>query len=401
MQRFPRPKGRLGVSAFMLLAATACGQSVDETVSDAANTSADAAEAEIETMSPTAPGDASEQLQQAFSVTLPPFPDLPAPKADLSDAATGLVYFNTRSPYDFSVVLNDYEKATPTVGMGTLVLPDGASAENPVPAMIILHGSGGIKEGREFKYAELFAENGVASFVVDYYAPRGATENTPYQLKTMATTDIDVLADAYAALKFVGTHPAIDAERIGVTGYSYGGMATRYALDARMKDIMAPETPPFALHIDVYGPCFQKLGATKTTGAPYLAIYGDEDNSVDPDACQIVQNEIKAGGSSVEAHLMPGAGHAWENDQARAETPLPYVRDCWFDYAPETGALLINGVDAGSPPLDATRDERAQFRASLAELAGPCVGVGYIVGSDPETDQKAKALMLDFMRDNF
>lgn len=348
---------------------------------------------EAATTSPAAETEAPKSLP------LPPFPDLPAPQATLAAGQSGTVYFPTKSPYDFSRVLHNYEASPDTTGMGTLVLPDGVSADAPVPAIVILHGSGGITEGREDRYAKLFAENGIASLTVDYYSPRGVTEDTPYVMKTMITTEVDILADAYSALKVLGTHPAIDASRIGVTGYSYGGMATRYVLDDRLKAIMAPDVPPFALHMDIYGPCHQTLGHTGTTGAPYLAIHGDNDNSVDPALCQEVYKDIKAAGSTVESHVMPGAGHAWENAAPQTTFPGGFVRGCAFSFDPETGVFLVDGK-AGRfvPKPGMTRNERAYVRSTLGELAGTCVGQGYLVGSDPETDAKSKAIQLEFMK---
>ena len=278
-------------------------------------------------------------------------------------------------------------------------MPEDASSDNPVPAMVILHGSGGIKEGREMRYAKLFAENGIASFVVDYYEPRGVKADTVYQMKTMIATEVDVMSDAYSALKILGTHPAIDASRIGVTGYSYGGMATRYVLDDRLKNIMAPDVPPFALHMDIYGPCHQTLGHDGTTGAPYLAIHGDNDNSVDPELCQDVYKVMEAAGTDVESHLMPGAGHAWENVTSRKVFEEgSYVRGCKFSFDPTTGAFLVDGQAGFQPLPEMSRPERAMVRAGLGELAGKCVGQGYLVGSDPETDRKSKAIQLAFMK---
>ncbi|MGB0907316.1 MAG: dienelactone hydrolase family protein [Maricaulaceae bacterium] len=332
------------------------------------------------------------------TLPLPPLPDLPKPQSSLTASDSGGIYFPTKSPYDFARVLHGYSDLAEATGKGTLVLPEGASADSPVPAMVILHGSGGISEGREFEYAKLFAENGIASFVVDYYSPRGVNEDTPYVMKTMAATEIDIIADAYSALKVLGTHPAIDAKRIGVTGYSYGGMATRYVLDDRLKKIMAPDVPRFALHIDLYGPCHQTLGHGGTTGAPYLAIYGDNDNSVDPALCAQVQGQIKAGGSSVEKHLMPGAGHAWENTMPQTTFEGGFVDGCEFSFDPKSGVFLVNGEAGELPEPDMTRAERAFVRAKLGELAGTCVGYGYLVGSDPETDKKSKSIQLAFMK---
>lgn len=329
---------------------------------------------------------------------LPPFPDLPAPPLTLKAEDAGEIYYPIKSPYDFSRILKGYEALETHTGKATLIMPEGASADKPVPAIVILHGSGGIQEGREMEYAELFADNGIAGLVVDYYAPRGVTEDTPYVMKTMITTEVDIMSDAYAALKILGTHPAIDAKRIGVTGYSYGGMATRYVLDDRLKNIMAPNAAPFALHMDIYGPCHQTLGHTGTTGAPYLAIHGDADNSVDPALCQIVYKDLEAGGSQVESHVIAGAGHAWENAAPLTEFEGGFVRGCKFSFD-DKGTFLVDGKSGRFQPTpDMTRPQRAMVRAGLGELAGTCVGKGYTVGNNPAADKKSKALQLDFMK---
>lgn len=344
----------------------------------------------------------SSEGSERRTLPLPPFPDLPPAQKTLRENQAGEVYFPIKSPYDFSRVLNGYDALPETSGKGTLVMPEGASAEDPVPAIVILHGSGGIAKGREFEYAALFAENGIAAFVLDYYAPRGVTPDTPYVMKTMIATEVDIMSDAYSALKVLGTHPAIDAERIGVTGYSYGGMATRYVLDDRLKAIMAPNVPAFALHMDIYGPCHQTLGHTGTTGAPYLAIHGDADNTIDTELCQSVYKDLEAGGSSVESHVIAGAGHGWENDTPQTQFPGGFVHGCKFSFDPEKGTFLVDGEKSRfQPEPDMTRNERAYVRSTLGELVGGCVGQGYTVGSNPEADAKSKAWQLDFMKRKF
>ena len=329
---------------------------------------------------------------------LPPFPEYPPAQTKLSADDAGILYYPIKSPYDFARILNGYDTLETHTGKGSLVMPKGASADKPVPAIVILHGSGGIQEGREMEYAQLFAENGIAGFVIDYYAPRGVTEQTPYVMKTMAATEVDIMSDAYSALKILGTHPSIDAGRIGVTGYSYGGMATRYVMDDRLKNIMAPDVPPFALHMDIYGPCHQTLGHDGTTGAPYLAIHGDADNSVDPALCQEVYKDLEASGTPVESHVIAGAGHAWENDAPLTEFGGSFVRGCKFSFD-ENGVFLVDGKSGRFQPTpEMTRPQRAMVRAGLGELAGSCVGQGYTVGNNPEADKKSKALQLDFMK---
>lgn len=169
--------------------------------------------------------------------------------------------------------------AKPTTGMGHLYIPESASSQKPVPAMVILHGNGGISPGREHDYARLLNKNGIASVVVDYYQPRGVIEDTNYMMKVNAVTEFDVITDAYSVYKLLQSSPLIDGSRIGVMGFSYGGMASRLAMDARFQNILAPETDGFSLYVDVYGPCFQNLGTKATNGKPLLTLRGTEDYS--------------------------------------------------------------------------------------------------------------------------
>ena len=384
----------LVISLSLMLGLSACGKAADSAIEAVTDKSVE----DIATVEASNP-DGDTASQAAPELPLPSFPDYPAATTKLSADDSGTIYYPIKSPYDFSRVLNGYENLDTHTGIATLTLPKGASADSPVPAVVIIHGSGGIKTGREDRYATLFAENGIASFVIDYYAPRGVQDDTIYQMKTMIATEVDVISDAYSALNVLGTHPAIDATRIGVTGYSYGGMATRYVMDDRIKNIMAPDVPAFALHMDIYGPCHQTTGHSGTTGAPYLAIHGDNDNSVDPALCQEVYKDLEAAGTSVESHVMPGAGHAWENATPRAIFEEgSYVRGCKFTWDPETGAFLVDGEAGFQPAPDMTRPQRAMVRAGLGELAGKCVGQGYLVGSDPKTDKASKAIQIDFMK---
>lgn len=328
---------------------------------------------------------------------LPKFPDYPAPKIKLDEDDSGYIYYPIKSPYDFSRVLNGYDQLQTHTGKSELFMPRGANIDNPVPAVIIMHGSGGIKNGRENGYAKLFSENGMAALIIDYYEPRGVTKDTPYVMKTMIATEVDIMSDAYSALKILSTHPAIDPLRIGITGYSYGGMGTRYVLDERLKKIMAPNTSRFALHMDIYGPCHQTLGHKITTGAPYLAVHGDNDNSVDPELCQEVYKEIIEGGSSVESHVIPGAGHAWENSEPLKVFPGSFVKDCTFSFD-KNGTFLVNGKSGQfQSTSEMSRGQRAKVRAGLGELAGSCLGKGYIVGNNPEADNISKGIQIEFL----
>src|SRR4029079_4365630 len=93
-------------------------------------------------------------------------------------------------------------------------------------ALLIHHGSGGVSETRELRYAREIVKMGVATFVIDSFKPRGVTSTVKDQSTVTAN---DMLADEFAALKALAGHARIDGKRVGVMGFSHGGTAAPLA----------------------------------------------------------------------------------------------------------------------------------------------------------------------------
>jgi dienelactone hydrolase len=326
---------------------------------------------------------------------LPEFPRFPPPLRSLADGRAGEIFFASSSPYDLEVLLGDSSVAQPTTAVGTLVLPAGASRSARAPALVILHGSGGITPGREMTYARRLAERGYASLVIDYFRARGVGSSTPYMARVAAVTEFDIAADAYAALRLLGSHPAIDPERIGVIGFSYGGMAARIALDERIHRALGRGAPPFAAHVDYYGPCHFDLGTERTTGAPLLTLRGGQDDSNDLEACARTEMALRRAGSPVDALVFSGAGHAWEADLPRKRSDSPYLR-CTIRYDAR-GRGSIGGAALASAGPTATRAERYALRAAGVGQLGECVGRGYVIGRDDATRARSDRALLEFL----
>jgi dienelactone hydrolase len=326
---------------------------------------------------------------------LPEFPDLPAPAERLGADAAGVIHFASSTPYDLDVILDGMRHAIPTTGQGTLFLPDRASPDSPVPAMVLLHGSGGINPGRELPMGRLLADHGIAAFVIDYYLPRGVGDQTNYMLRVV--TEFDAVADAYGALRMLSTHPGIDPERIGVMGFSYGGMAVRIAMDERVRRGFVPELSGFSAFIDVYGPCFQDLGTTATNGASLLTLRGTDDASNDLAACRDREDEVRALGAPVEAHVYEGAGHAWDHDAPRALVEdAPYLSGCTLRYD-ERGHSFVNDRAVADMPVETPRAERVLMRLASGDVMLECVKSGYVIGRDDATRARAEAHILGFL----
>ncbi len=332
------------------------------------------------------------------ALTLPAFPEWPEPQTLLSPEDRGAIYFPTTSPFDLQVIFAGMTNARPTTGLGYLSYPSGAREENRVPAMIILPGSGGITPGREHEYAQFLTTHGMAAFIVEYYAPRGLSKETNYLFKTSSVTEFDLIADAFSALILLSTSPLIDADRIGVMGFSYGGMASRLAMDDRFRSILAPAHKGFAVHIDIYGPCFQNLRTTSTNGAPLLSLRGTNDASNDLDACVLREEEIRAAGSHVQARIYEGAGHAWENEMPQfLSEDSPYITGCELLYD-DAGLPMLDGEPIIEYNTDAGRIQRITARLGSGTKLLDCVNYGYLIGRDEQTRELAYADALNFLQ---
>lgn len=326
---------------------------------------------------------------------LPPLPERASPTV-LTASTQGEIAFDTRSPFDFDVLLDAFESATVTTGRGTLFLPEGASRDSQVGAVVLLPGSGGISAGREMEYGAMLSSEGYAALVIDYYVARGFTADSAYRDKTAGVTEFDVLVDAYAGLRALNTHPAIDSSRIGLIGFSYGGMATRLAMDARVRERLAPDLEPFALHVDFYGPCFQDFGIVRTTGAPLLSLRGGEDASNDLVACARDEAQIRAAGSPVASVIYASAGHAWEVERPRAANDFPYIAGCTMTFD-EHGRPSVNGRQMIPKGTDPDRAVRHRMRLDSGRFFEACLKVGYIVGRDEAVKQRSDAELLHFL----
>jgi dienelactone hydrolase len=222
------------------------------------------------------------------------------------------VLFPSSSPFAPS----DAQGAEPTTAIGRIYLPPGRHADGSVPAVIMLHGAAGIVANRELIYGPQLAEMGVAALVIDSFGTRRDLA-TDFIDRLLNITETMLMADAYAGLRYLATLPEIDPRRVVLVGFSYGAMATMYAMSEGIAERLAPDGLRFAGHVAFYGPCIARFADARTTGAPLLMLYGEKDELIDPRRCAEVAADLRAGGSAVEVHTYPGAVHQWDGGWER------------------------------------------------------------------------------------
>jgi dienelactone hydrolase len=131
-----------------------------------------------------------------------------------------------------------------------LLLPD--DAKEKVPVMIIMHGSGGVSDRREFAYAREFLKLGVGGAIVDSFGSRGIKSTVRDQTQLAS---VEMLADAIDTLRTLAKHPAVDPNKIGIIGYSKGGTVVIKAALRRYLEPLTKNELKFALTIAVYPWC--------------------------------------------------------------------------------------------------------------------------------------------------
>lgn len=196
---------------------------------------------------------------------------------------------------------NSFWKGEKVDLIGKLSFPEKVTGK--VPAMVIMHGSAG-QGYRDQNWSNFFLKNGIATFQVDYYTTRGLTRGG--QGGPKAPQDVS------GAVKFLTTHPNIDASRIGTLGFSRGGtiVLMSWQLDARDFGGQSP-----VLNVALYPGCEVLQITPNTTDASNVIIVGDRDNLSSASICERLGTQAKTFNKNVAVHVMPGGTHAFDDNQ--------------------------------------------------------------------------------------
>jgi len=240
---------------------------------------------------------------------------------------------------------------------------DDRGQRGKLPAVLILHGSAGVDSRGDF-YEAALNDAGIATLQIDMWQARGY--NAPGQRPAAIYL---TYPDAFSALAFLSQQPNIDAARIGVLGFSWGGLVSMGAAE-RLYSSTYGNGLTFKAHVAHYPVCyawnntalFAKLGLTPAqfgvqwinlTGAPVLIEVGTKDgydNSSSP--CEALAASVNpSNGWVVRVNAYPGATHAWD----RLMVPI-VVNDPFADQ----GSFFSTGV---VPAVQFTPDVDQAFLA--------------------------------------
>ncbi len=220
----------------------------------------------------------------------------------------------------------DLMRRTQLTLKGKLSVPQGhgcgraSPSQNDLPAVVILHGSSGVDFRGNF-YSESLTRVGIATLEIDMWEARGVTgvaDRPPLPMSTYP--------DAFAALAFLSAYSGIDPQRIGVLGFSWGGVMSMATATEGVVAQFGGGQLRFKAHVAHYPICyaynnpyipnsqFGSHAGNPLTGAPILVQIGtNDDYDMGTGPCIA----LRAGLAEAEQALMhvityDGAYHDWD-----------------------------------------------------------------------------------------
>lgn len=252
-------------------------------------------------------------------VCAPPFAQADHRRPECDNSGRMSISFVEIDSYDFLT-------RAPLKVKGKLTLPGDwyrgrcGSHRHKVPAVVILHGSAGIDFRGNF-YAEALNRAGIATLEIDMWEARdvaSGADRPPLPLYTYP--------DAFASLAFLADYPGIDAQRIGVLGFSWGAVMAMASATQGVVAQFGVGQLQFKAHVAHYPICYaynnpnirnSDFGASAgnpLTGAPILIEVGsldDYDKGAGP--CLALRAGLtEEERALVRVNVYDGAYHAWD-----------------------------------------------------------------------------------------
>ena len=208
-----------------------------------------------------------------------------------------------------------YQSGSETVS-GILYTPQG---KGPFPALVVIHEWWGLNDWVKEQASKL-AEQGYVALAIDLY--RGKVATTPEEAHEImrGVPEDRASRDLLAATAYLRSQKNVDPKRVGSIGWCMGG---GYALNLAVND------PKLKAAVINYGHLASDDATLKKIDAAILGIFGGQDKGIPPADVKKFESQMKALGKTVDIHIFPDAGHAFENPNNKTGYRADDAAEAW------------------------------------------------------------------------
>ncbi|MDP6907626.1 MAG: dienelactone hydrolase family protein [Candidatus Marinimicrobia bacterium] len=297
------------------------------------------------------------------------------------------ITFNSANPFSFEEIIMDLDNQEVQEVFGILTLPNNYNPDEKYPLIIGVAGS--LNWGtHHLEYLKMYHEMGFATFQLQSFDSRDVQSTVGSQVEV---TTAMVILDSYRALEALSTHPNIDTDRSGITGWSLGGGVSLYSAWLPLIDAINNREFMFAAHLPVYPGCMAYPYPNENmqfSTAPIHILIGELDNWVPAAACTELIDKIHASGlpHNIDITIYENAHHSFDRVSEVTVNEKGYtLGDCRFPMN-EEGALLLS--EYWNIPIN------TPLRQKLALMT--CAGRGPSMGGNAEAREQSFQFSAEF-----
>jgi len=205
---------------------------------------------------------------------------------------------------------------------GLLAKPEG---NGPFPAVILLHTCGGVENHTKRVWPDALKQKGYVTLTVDSFGSRGLGKCPNALVSGGTAAMLQLSEDAFGGLDYLAGLAFVDRERIAVVGFSLGGWVIKDGILAYT--LARPQgANRFKAAVSLYGGCGSYFRAFNGS-YPFhlLEIAGEKDVRI-LQGCRTVKNP------EFEMRVLPGAYHAWDQEDATTIRPDVVGNPRLYDY---------------------------------------------------------------------
>jgi dienelactone hydrolase len=194
---------------------------------------------------------------------------------------------------------------------GTFYRPN---APGPAPAAALLHGCGGVGQNH-LRMAAALRDRGYATVMVDSFSARGIKDACGAQGWPTLAQGAARAFDVDAAVRWLAAQPGVDAQRIAVLGWSYGGgVVLMRAMQREAAGGQRASGPAVRAWVGVYPDCdlLAEHGASLAVRQPTLLAMAELDDWTPVSSCRALLGRIGLGRENVQAKVYVGAHHSFD-----------------------------------------------------------------------------------------